>query len=86
MPNLVDVLHNDEGLADGFSVVDENRDLLVDRVHLQKKRTLVNQIFFFVLVLDSLFGQGYSDPHSEHARPEIQQNHLVRHCDLFSNT
>ena len=41
MPNLVDVLHDDEGLADGFSVVDENRDLLVDRVHLQKKRTLV---------------------------------------------
>ena len=33
-PNFVDVLDDVERLANGFVVVNEDRDLLVNRVHL----------------------------------------------------
>jgi hypothetical protein len=35
VPDLVNVLNDDEGLTDRFPIVDENRDLLVNRVHLE---------------------------------------------------
>ena len=40
-PHLIIILHNNCRLTNGLSVMDENRDFLVDGVHLKKKRTLV---------------------------------------------
>jgi hypothetical protein len=78
-PDLVYVLNDDEGLADRFPVVDENRDLLVNRVHLEKQVALVAQVLLLVLVLDSLLSQRDPHPHPKHADPGIQHNHLARH-------
>ncbi|KAL5803295.1 hypothetical protein ACOSQ4_031600 [Xanthoceras sorbifolium] len=44
MPNLINVLHNNRGHTNRLAVVNENRDLLVNRVHLQKKKALVPQL------------------------------------------
>ncbi|KAF4384667.1 hypothetical protein F8388_003974 [Cannabis sativa] len=82
-PNLIDVLQNNERLTYRLSIVNQYWNLLVNRVHLQKQGTFVLQILLPVLVLNTFFGQSYSSPHAEHAGPEIQQNHLVRHCRIF---
>ena len=80
LPDLIYVLNNDEGLTHRFPVVDENWDLLMNGVRLQKLRALVKHVLLLVLILDTLLGQGNPDPHSKHAGPEIKQNHLVCHC------
>ena len=79
LPDLIYVLNNDEGLTHRFPVVDENWDLLMNGVRLQKLRALVKHVLLLVLILDTLLGQRNPDPHSKHAGPEIQQNHLVCH-------
>ena len=60
--------------------MDENWDLLVNGVYLQKQLALVTQILLLVLLLETLLGQRNPDSHPKHASPGIQQNHLVRHC------
>ena len=80
IPDLVYVLNNDEGLTHRFPVMDENWDLLVNGVYLQKQLDFVTQILLLVLLLDTLLGQRNPDSHPKHASPGIQQNHLVRHC------
>lgn len=79
IPNLVNVLNDGEGLGDGFSVVNQNGDLLVDRVGPQQQRAFVAQVLLSAFVVDSLLCEGYSHPHSEWAPPEIQQNHFIPH-------
>lgn len=53
-PCLFDVLDYDKGLGDGFSVVNEHRDLLVHRVVVKKLRALPSEIFLDVLERDTL--------------------------------
>nr|GMD29925.1 predicted protein [Ipomoea batatas]GMD34987.1 predicted protein [Ipomoea batatas] len=79
LPHLINVLHCDVRFTDWLPIVDENRDFLVNRVHLQKQLTLVPQILFSVLILDLLLSQSNSYPHPKHARPEIQQYHFITH-------
>jgi hypothetical protein len=85
VPDLVNVLNDDEGFTDRFTVVDENRDLLVNRVHLETQLALVPQVLLLVLVLDPLLSQRDPHPHPKEAGPETQQNNLVRHFSQ-SNT
>jgi len=84
VPDLVYVLNDDEGLTYLFPVVDENRDLLVNRVHLVKQIGLVPQVLLLVLVLNPLLSQSDPDPHPKHAGQGIQQNHLLRHSHNLS--
>jgi hypothetical protein len=67
VPDLVYVLNDDEGLTDRLPVVDENRDLLMNRVHLEKQLALVLQVLLLVLVLNPLLSQSDPHPHPEHA-------------------
>lgn len=53
-PSLVDVVEDDHGLADRLSAVDEHRNLLVDRIVVQKQSTFVGNIFFYVFIRDPL--------------------------------
>jgi len=36
-PNIIHILHNDQRLAEGFVLMNENWDFLVDRIGLKKK-------------------------------------------------
>lgn len=83
MPNLINVLNNDERLAHRLPLVDQNRDFLMNRVHLQKKRDLFSFKFSSLdsYVLNTLFSQGNSHPRSKRTCPHIKQNQFVlRHC------
>ena len=80
LPNLIDILHNHERLTNGFSVVDQDRDFLVNWVHLKKQRAFVPQVLLPIFIHETLLCQGNSDPHSKMASPEIQQDNLVCHC------
>ena len=48
--NLVEVLKDDLGLADGLAVVDAHGDLLVHRVGLEEELALVLEVLLEVLV------------------------------------
>jgi hypothetical protein len=58
--------------------VDENWDLLVNRVHLEKQLALVPPVLLFVLVLDPFLGTILTLIPIM-LKKGIQQNHLVRH-------
>jgi hypothetical protein len=58
-PNIVNVLNNKEGLANGVVGVDENRDFLVDGIGLEKKLALTPKL---------LLNEGYLRPHHIRAR------------------
>lgn len=53
-PSLVDVVEDDHGLADRLSAVDEHRNLLVDRIVVQKQSTFVGKILLYKFVGDPL--------------------------------
>ncbi|KRX11559.1 hypothetical protein T07_12648, partial [Trichinella nelsoni] len=72
-------LKSNDRLADRFAVVNENWDLLVNRVRLKQQRALVPQVLVLVLVLDAFLGQSDPQPHPKWARPEVQQDNLVCH-------
>ncbi|CAL9172529.1 unnamed protein product [Musa hybrid cultivar] len=85
-PRLVDVFDDDEGLAHGLAVVDEDRDLLMHGVGLEQQRALVPQVLLPVLVLHPLLRQRDPAPLPERAHPEVQQHHPLRlhipHCSI----
>ncbi|KAH0469352.1 hypothetical protein IEQ34_000910 [Dendrobium chrysotoxum] len=89
-PDLVNVLHNNTGLADGLISMDENGDQLVDRIGLEKKLAFVKQIIWEVLVFDPLQIKSNHCPRHEGARPEPDQLHLVffrnSHCRSESSS
>lgn len=62
-PGFFDVFKDDMGLCNWFTAMNENGDLLMDRIVLRKQLTFVGEIFFYVIILDAL----------EFERP----NHLV---------
>ena len=78
VPRLVDVLHDDEGLADGVPFVEENGDLLVDGVGLQQQFALRLQHVLDVLIVDFLEMESDQRPHGERARPRTQHLHVVQ--------
>ena len=86
VPNLVDVLKNGERLADGLIVVNQDGDLLVNGIGLEKKLAFVAEVLLSVLVDHAFCCQRYSRPHSEHANKLIQQNHLLPHFFSLSFT
>ena len=82
-PNFINVLNNNHGLTDGLVVMDKDRNLFVNWVHLEKKRAFMGQVLLNAFIVDSFFSKGYSDSHAEHTRPTIQQNNFFTcHCDL----
>ncbi|KAH0470156.1 hypothetical protein IEQ34_001714 [Dendrobium chrysotoxum] len=89
-PDLVNVLHNNTGLADGLISMDENGDQLVDRIGLEKKLAFVKQIIWEVLVFDPLQIKSNHCPRHEGARPAPDQLHLVffrhSHCRSESSS
>jgi len=70
---LVQVLHDDEGLADGAAVVEEHGDLLVDRVGAEQELALVREVLLEVLVGEALLVQRDPAALPERAHPEVQQ-------------
>lgn len=68
-PDVVNVLNNDEGLADGLVSMDENWDFLVDRVGLEKKLALRLKRLFKKLILNSFDVKGNPSPHRNWASP-----------------
>jgi hypothetical protein len=68
-PDLVNVLNDDEGLADGLVGMDENGDFLVDGVGLEKKLALRSKRLFKKIILNSFDVQGNPGPHHIWARP-----------------
>ena len=80
LPNLINILNYYQRLTNGLSIVDQNRDFLMNWVHLKQQRALVPQVLLSIFILEALLCQGNSDPHTKHARPEIQQDNLVCHC------
>ena len=78
VPRLVDVLHDDQGLADGLPFVEENGDLLVDGVGLEQKFALRPHRLHDVLVVDFLEMESDPRPHHEGARPRTQHLQVVQ--------
>jgi hypothetical protein len=54
IPHLINILNSNKRLTDWFPIVKENWDLLVNWVHLKKQRTLVPQVLFSILIIDTL--------------------------------
>ena len=79
-PNLINILNYYQRLTNGLSIVDQNWDFLMNWVHLKKQRALLPQVLLSIFILETLLCQGKSDPHTKHARPEIQHDNLVCHC------
>ena len=74
---LVDVLHDDERLADGLAVVDEHGHLLVHRVGREEEAALVLEVHLDVLVAQTLEAERELHPQDERARPHPQQLQLT---------
>lgn len=62
VPRLVYVLHNNHGLTNWLSIVDEHRNLLVDRVRFQQQLALRIHSLFDVLIMDPFKSKCYADP------------------------
>uniref|UniRef100_A0A8R7UJV6 Uncharacterized protein n=1 Tax=Triticum urartu TaxID=4572 RepID=A0A8R7UJV6_TRIUA len=80
---VVEVVEDDEGLVHGAAVVEEHRDLLVDRVGAEEAVALAgHEVLFDVLVGEAFFCQGDEAALPERAHPEVQQHQtlLARHC------
>lgn len=80
VPDMINVLDDDEGFADRLAVVDEDGDLLVNRVHLEESGGFVGHVLLSVLEIDALDGECGSHSHSEHAHVHVEKNHRIRHC------
>jgi hypothetical protein len=83
--DLVEVVEDDEGLADGAAVVEEHGDLLVDGVGAEEEVALGSQeLLLGVLVGDALLRQRDAAALPERAHPEVQQHQALvlplRHC------
>uniref|UniRef100_A0A6N2N206 DNA-directed RNA polymerase n=1 Tax=Salix viminalis TaxID=40686 RepID=A0A6N2N206_SALVM len=62
-PHLIDVFDNNHGLANWLVAMEKHRDLLVNRVVLEKQRTFIGEIFFYKLIRNSLqFESPYHSP------------------------
>lgn len=81
-PGLVDVLEDDERLADGPAGVEQDGDLLVDGVGAEEQLALVQEVLLAVLVGHALLRQRDPAALPEGAHPEVQQHDLRRrrHC------
>ena len=84
LPRLVDVLEDEEGLADHSAPMDEDGDSLVNRVEPQKQGALVEDVFLDVVVGYALELQRPLDPPHEGADPEPQELYFfsVRHSSV----
>lgn len=69
LPGFIDIFKNDERLNDGFSIVNKDRNLLVNRIVLEDQLALVAQIFFNILIGYALKFEGQLYPLSESATP-----------------
>uniref|UniRef100_A0A8R7PVK1 Uncharacterized protein n=1 Tax=Triticum urartu TaxID=4572 RepID=A0A8R7PVK1_TRIUA len=72
---VLDVLEDDEGLADGAAVVEEHGDLLVDGVGAEEEVALgAQQLLLEGLAGQALLGQRNAAALRERAHPEVQQH------------
>lgn len=81
-PEFIDILNDDGGFGDGFAGVNENRDLLVNRVGLEKKLAFGSECFLNELVVYGFDVEGDSWPHHEWTSPGTHKLHVLifRHC------
>jgi hypothetical protein len=49
-PHLFYIFNDNHGLANWFSAVNKHRDLLVGWIELEKNKTFVGKIFFYVFI------------------------------------
>lgn len=77
--SFVDVLQDDQGLADGATAVEEHGHLPVHRVGPEQQLALPAHRFLEELVLHAL--EPERDAHSRHerARPPAHNHHRLRH-------
>jgi hypothetical protein len=76
-PCLVDVLKNNVRFGDHFLVMYQNWNLFVNRVQLQEKRALVKDVFFNVLIINTLELQSPFNPPGKWANPKSQKLHIL---------
>jgi len=81
---LVDVLHDDLGLAHGLAVVDEHRDLLEHGVGLEENLALVVEALLGVNVGEAFQVQRDARPDHERARPQAKQREPLATTGGFS--
>ena len=75
---LVDVLHDDERLADGLAIVDEHGHLLVHGVGREEEFALVEwQVLLDVLVAHALDAQRHAHPDHERAHLQAEQLQIL---------
>ena len=78
---LVDVLHDEVGLADRRALVDEHRNLLVHRVGAKQELALVGEVLLDVLVAQALEGERKLHPDGKRAWPCAEQLQVVSGAD-----
>ena len=54
LPGFINIFKDDQWLSHGFSIVDEYRNLLVDRIIVEKQLAFVPQILFHILIGNAL--------------------------------
>ena len=74
---VVEVLHDEHGLAHGLACVEEDGDLIVDGVGGEELLALVGEVHLHVLVVQPLEVQRHPDPQHEGARPRAQHLQLA---------
>lgn len=80
LPHFIDVFKNDKGFRDGFSIVDEHRNFLVNGIEFEELWGFVIEIFFHILKRDAFEFECKLDPSHERANPESMKHHSVFLC------
>lgn len=76
---LVNILNDDEGLADGLVTMDEHGHLLVDWVVLEQQLAPVAQVFLDQLIRHALEPKGHFSTVGEWAAESAQKHNPLRH-------
>ena len=69
LPGFINIFKYDQLLSNGFSIVDEYRNLLVDRIILEEQLAFVPQIFFHILIGNAFKFEGHFYPLNIRASP-----------------
>lgn len=60
LPGFINILKDHHGFSYGLSIMNKYRDLLVNRVVLEKQITLISQVFFHILMRYALQIKGWT--------------------------
>jgi len=85
-PRFLEVLDNDHGLANRSRAMDEHRNLLVNRVVLQKQGAFVGEVFLNVIKWYALELQCPYDSAAVWTRPKSMQLHSIHVSQERDNT